>query len=804
MKPLSSPSLLNLIGCISAVATAISLAAHARDEPVIPRSAAQFERQDYSYGTSVQRSEFERLVPNTFWPPPPDVQEIVTVMQAAGPLQSDSWQAVERAYSEFAHRVEALAARLDEFEQKYPAQYFINYPPIKPREVRDERQSLRFSLIDAAEEVVESLRQSRGADSSIDPVIDLFSNYVSAQLRHDRPATRLTMLPDLMALVYQESASPSPQVIEILRAWRDESVSLLKRWHQHREEGHDQWQAGLAREELPEPPHQSDAWPPEERAAAIALYRKCMTAAHRDACELIQRSFATMEQLLACQSAEEARRIRLLLHQRFTAGVTPLQLLRRELDELHIPKAATPLVEAWDRADWEFVKEATLIATRDPEPYWPFHHHIEPMRPEMADRYDDVIRRRESAAATVLAHLQGMRPDLGNPPRRPPERSPASMRRESYVLLVPPPMPEGLGANDRAIRSAPRRIDAKWVQAVQTALGPVTGMTAVTSLAQALDESQQAAQNQMAHHQDKSWLFECDAGYRFDPYGAAQSRVAREDARLLIVNAERALLDELDQFAEFAHQPERIRLFVGARRASEHRMVEASRHQLAPRDPAVIIEPLSALVSLELSADIEAGVWRETEHAAEGYVHARRGWLAEVVDPILDYYDARSAAVWRRNDETAGKIQATANIIHAIHDRHSRALGDSAIALMEQIEAALSEADATRFRRAVLMQICPSVWGVEPTALRQLRTLHQCAATEWESSALSAALREAERADASIATQMMRILGAFDAAPAWKSPTDLTMRILIRRRADGAEVHLAKAMAHVSDASRLD
>jgi hypothetical protein len=793
--------LISSIAC-SWVAVALSVETPPVFQFEIPRASSEFPREEYPPGGGVQSSEFERLIPNTFWPAPPDTQAIVSAMQSAGAVRRASWQAVESANTEFMRTLESLAARFDEFEKSYPAQFFVNYPPIKPPEARHEQRALGMALVDAAERYIQSLEQAdqTRSDATLNAAIDRFQGYIHQQLMRERPVvSRQVMMPDLSAILQRPTFSLSAEGEQILRAWDDESVHFLKRWHENRQNGYDQWQAGLSRSGVPEPPYRTEDWLADDRDAAIRLYRKCMAASHRDAQVLIRRSIAVMESLFDHLPPADARRLRLSAFAFF--GCETPNLVERELqkrrfsgDSLH------EAIAAWDRADWKLLRDAVLLATRDTEPFWPYHHRIEPLRPELTNQFQVLLQRRQTEAAKLMSQIAQHNQENVEPNGQPnvAAASAIARRRESFTTLVASPPHPGLGGFDQAIRSAPESLSQEWIDAVVTALGPVSSMLDVSSIVKGIDAARAAGKERVANVRD-AWQFSCGDGYRFDPVANAQLRFMREEIRQMIANSERNMLDELEKFTAAASNSDRLRLYVLARRANEHRMVEVGRAHLAPHDPAAMIEPLTALASLELPVDVERHVWHTIERDAEEFVVMRRAWLETVISPILDYYDERNAAVWCRTDETAARINRTRRVVQAAHERHTPALGDAAISLVSQIECALDDLDRRRFRRAIMIQVCPSVWTMEPSALTEIRNLSARAVSTDESTIWASALHEAEADDLTFAVDMTKLLGAYDAAAPWKSPTDLTIRLLITRRVEQAEGHLARALSQTGD-----
>lgn len=782
-----------------------------------PRDLPLIERSTNTYTASTPGFQYERIVPSVFRPAPPDAQQIYLAMASVGPVRLESWQIVEQAYAAFQDAIEALAPRFDAFDSQYSAQYFINYPSVKPIEVRGELYALINEIVVASERLAHRVRAENetAPDAGLVAVARLFEEDVYGRLIRNAVWTRYAMLPDLSAMVDLEALHPiSPLAQQIVEQWETDSTSLLKRWRREQQGGLDRWQIALVGEGVPEPPYSANQWDPHDRARTIELYRRHLAPAHQLACQLLRSAINTLDALHDALPPDDARMVRvrfghLVIPMRYMDEPRKLAIRIEAITDLRDDERE--LIAAWDALDRQLIRDMVQLVSRDPEPYWSYHHRVEPMRPETGERLSQLLQRRDREAmnlAAILGASRQLATDQAVAARSSRNTRPRyGLRRHAFVDAAALTQRTGpfvdIGfafAPDHSLAGVPMPVDRQWLAEVSEMLGPgALAAVDVNSLATSLDERHREAQDRIKAHIGQAWTIR-DNQYLYETPEHDRTRQVHREVRAAVRHADQMLMDAIERVLPIAADSDRLRLRLTARRASCHSLVFGARAKFAPNDPAALIEPLSALLALKLPADVERLVWREIEDKANDFQRMRAAWLAELSDPASNMLEVEVATMWQPCSRVADVhgLQASARqAVDHVNARHASPVGDAALSLFHRIESLLDDDTAYRLRQEVRRQVCPVVWSMEPSALRELRQRAGRQSHGAQAAIVHRAFKAARDADDRVAKSIADLIGPTGLLPARHSEADRIVRILTIRRAEQAELSFARLQAQL-------
>ncbi|HRP63365.1 MAG TPA: hypothetical protein PK400_08745, partial [Phycisphaerales bacterium] len=429
---------------------------------------------------------------------------------------------------------------------------------------------------------------------------------------------------------------------ESVEQWEADSTSLLKRWRREQQRGLDRWQIALAGEGIPEPPYSTGQWDPQDRARAIELYRRHLAPSHQLAGQLMRSAVTTLDALHDALPPDDARMVRvrfghLVIPMRYMDEPRKLAIRIEAIADLR--EDERELITSWDALDLQLIRDIVLLVSRDPEPYWSYHHPMEPMRPETGGKLAQLLERRDREAKNLVAILGASRQLLSDQAvsaRSSRNTTPRyGLRRHTFVDTAvrasqnDPYMGLGLAlVPDHSLAGAPRPVDRQWLAEVSEMMGDVAiAVVDLHALAASLDTQYREAQERIKSHLGQAWTIR-DSQYRYEEPEHARTRQAHREVKYAIRQADSELLNAIERVLPVAVDPDRLQLRLTARRASCQGLVFGMQARRVPIDSAALLEPLSALLALKLPADVERIVWREIIDQSNEFQVMRAAWIA--------------------------------------------------------------------------------------------------------------------------------------------------------------------------------
>ena len=653
-----------------------------------------------------------------------DADLIAGALDPSGPRDIERWALVTKAHEQYVDGILALAPAMDAFSERYHAQFWINYPPIKADPARRERDALErrldqleTALVDAIADIGEDWRvparsigwwQRRRWHGYLAGHRTRF--YVDVRQMLDRmdldPADRRRAEPILL--------DAEARLDPILRAM------IVAHARQN-----DAFMAGLRAAGLDEPPYDESTWSDADRAATAEVWHAASADRSRGALEAGRVLRALVDDLAAAlpTHATAIRRRYLIAayapYQRDSVAVERRMKVAARLRGNPTRKdAITELRTRWLDDDLAALDRLAAAAERAASVPWYYHHTLPPPDPAAFARSRERTESRESLARTfderltaaldadeaaaIASPVDHRERFSSGPTSRPAPPPPWDARIDAFIGASP----EYVFDIDKTIGwPAPPMLESDDWQRIARGLGRPADDPVLDTLRDDYESAWESLRAVIGNVPMSAWGFSRDDGYVHDAKKAAERERALATIWPTVADAESTVLEGVEALVMNDEQAVRIALIRRERELDLYGRTRTLGSPLRRLDCRVDLNPLGALRATGIDDEQAAAIAAALAPALRDLVELRRARMERLVPRVLDFRAAQDAVLWSRGDARGRYIQTLQAAVAAIEQVEGTdvdAVSHAADAVVAGIIGQLEAYDGAQYRMAAL------------------------------------------------------------------------------------------------------
>ncbi len=762
----------------------------------------------------------EELLPGIFQREVFDSAAMYDWLRRAGPVSLEEWRIAVRAHDDYLDALDAIRPDAQAFMDEHHAQYFLNYPPIKPDAVEAAHRAIRTRAVTARSELHARLVEAAPGLAPHVAFVERTWTWRSVRGLRLHLANSIGRPPDLPGLVDALPLTAAERrAAEAIVARHDAAFTIaLAQAHEMYSTARDGLLAAWAStgRDL-EPPYHDHDWDPDAKQEAEAIWRSRIAPAEQALASALRTPDAALRELAEVlpPAAHDELSKQVLVHQwdRWTPrDVRRARRLVTTCADRTWPDEATTaavrsLIDGWEAADLGLLRELGDSALRHPEIRWPYHHRSTPVDPRVAARQLALQAKRVERARQFTASMSKIDVSAGalspqassDEDRRPKRRTYLRLDDKAPLRAFREPgSARGLGWPTAA---GP---DESWWAGAAAALGLASDDPVLSSI-RSSDVAARAARQRAAGHLTGGLAWMATE----DPVKSAADARERERLEDEAAAAEAALIEALTVLAATMDRMDAVAPWLAARRLEVAGRVTTYQSVLTSLDQRSDLNPAALLLELDLPAETQAAAWAAMSRPMAALVEARESRWRVITDAHRAYRETERRYKYERKgaaaEQWAARVVATMAHMGAMRASSEASVAALSGACLDAAAEVLDPMAEARWRSAAQRRSYGRLWsqGVDVEALATSLSAGVDAST---ATTIAAIRDEALRAQSAWLARMIEVVVAHETAAPMLEEDDWAGRRLkpYRVRFSEAGYRAAAAMALASEESERD